>query len=286
MECVSCHAKGSLRMDYAQGFRVCILCGHCDDAGHEMGIHYAQWPRGESERMGEFRAIGYRPKYYLRERLHNAGGFAGNVPRNVRLIVHDEFETLCSRVPSVRTWVKDPINAKYVFVELLRSLAKRSDFDRETTRVFRSPTLKERWTYFWTLETHLTCPDDELEGFEDSARAIHSSLMTGFPHFKSDVWAKRKNFPFLPYVLGVGILRKFGKDAFMRIAAWWLPPKTPQTLRKCRLFVKKLTETGWLLPPPSTDEEDYPKEVFDRMQEGRRIAKLVLDALTRPSLTP
>lgn len=261
-------------MDFSQGNQVCILCGNCIPAGLDAGAYYAQWPRGEMEINGEYRSVGYRPRYYLRERLHNASGFAGAMLKGIRQIVHEQYLRLVSQFPEMPAWIHNPIYGKYVFVEILRYLARQTCFDAPTTHAFRTPTLKERWTFFWQLESGFSCPADDVDDFEATCRALHGSFIHAFPLLKTDVWAKRKNLPFLPYILGIALLRRYGKAFFLSIAAWWLPPKTPQTLKKCRLFVKKLTDVGYL-DKPGVDTEDIPPEVFRDMQTGKNIADRV-----------
>lgn len=231
---------------------------------------------------GDPRFVGYRPRYYLRERMHNAFGYAMGIPTPIRDLVHVEYVKLLTRLPSTREEVRDPLIGRFIFIEILRILAGRKDLDAPTTRFLRSPTPKERWTLFWKNETNGVIPDEDDSEFAEKIRTGHASMMLAFRALKSDVWAMRKNLPYLPYVMGVYILRVWGLKTLLPIVAWWPPPKTAPTLKKCRDFIRLATERGFLPAAHVPEEEDYPIEVFQRLEKGKKLAKRVHAVLSSP----
>jgi len=282
--CPACKAVGTLRLDWKEGIETCLACGVCRFAGIEMGEFYARFPRGEAETtFGEFRFAGYRPRYYLRERMHNAAGFGAGIPRSIRDLVHTTFQKACERLPDLRERCKDPCLGRFVMIEILRHLAGRKDLDPPTRKILRTPTPKERWTFFWTEETKIVPPELPSEDWDDILPHGHNYIVRAFQDLKKEIWGelRRKNLPFLPYIMGIFILRTWGAEAFLPLAAWWPPPKTTPTLKKCRLFVHRATAAGYLPTPKHPDEEDYPPIVYTKLAEGKALAKKVYSVLGR-----
>ena len=74
--------------------------------------------------------------------------------------------------------------------------------------------------------------------------------------------------------MGIAMLRKYGAIAFARIVAWWLPPRTQATLRKCKLFIKWATEKKYIMAGNGISE--YPPDLLAEIEADQRRARDVL----------
>lgn len=278
-ECSRCHVP--YRCDHTNSNIVCPECGLCHyvlDGFADNGVGHFEY----EDRLS-VRYAGYQPVYHLRERIRNAMRPEQGIPERAFGIFNEAFERACNHVPGLAVAFRDPINARFVAIEILRSLEKRKDFDAEITRLLRSPTLKERWTAFWSRRTGLDCPLEEIDPeYMLFIEGVHRALALAFGSAKAEIWGRaRKNLPFLPYCMGIAILRYYGENAFRRVAAWWLPPRTNATLRKCRAFIQEATRRLALPTPKGAADVDYPKEIYEKMRAAKEWAGLTSTALAK-----
>lgn len=212
---------------------------YCPKCGEAAGMETVAY--GECVPSGPAPKRSYKRAYYLREKLDNANGPCPFIGVEVVGSVVDEIRRL-GLLPDCR----DPVIARHVIKSVLRHLSTDASITPEKRKRLQLPANKERWGTIWCK----ICG-----GFVQFPGAFRHEVIMGyyrgiqdaFLESRERLWEgsarRRKNIPFLEYIIARLIVNVYGEAEYAKVAAWFQPPRTKGAAQKCRAFFEEWAKT-------------------------------------------